>query len=345
MLRPKRHPVNVIHALLRVAAFFAATLLAHSWYTFFQLVSSHGLAPDIIGEGIVTNISSDEPIDIILAALLVDGASMKDPSAQFLAEMTCNHGVRAHILVKGHSEVLISKYTDKKEKLFSSKPCASLIVEVQPQAISKHRNRLKRLQQARDYQRKRVEETMVNNVDSTVIILVDLDLKGFEPDVMIEHAKAVLGGHDNLDALCAIGTFEWTPPGYYDAFATVLLPDTFLYPPKLRLKGTWPEEDKSLYWAFNKEAQRKVYRWIIEQGDNGAVPVPVRSCFGGVGVYKGDMWFNPQCSYSQIDPLDMKYADRRNGEPCEHVIMHNCMRRTYPNFTIAIHPKLKAIRY
>jgi hypothetical protein len=147
----------------------------------------------------------------------------------------------------------------------------------------------------------------------------------------------------NVDVLCSAGKMLH-PYGYYDTFATVLLPDTFVYPVGGRpVMTARPEEDASLIIGPNFSAEA-LMDWFHKEGGVDARPVPVKSCFGGLAIYRASKWLDQRCSYKdQFPEVNAKYANKYDNAPCEHVVMHNCLHAVDPAVVVAVQPDMHTI--
>ena len=56
-------------------------------------------------------------------------------------------------------------------------------------------------------------------------------------------------------------------------------------------------------------------------------PVPVRSCFNGLTLYRADVWLQPKCRYDIYHKDDNAYLSKRYQHACEHIVFHECLRR------------------
>ena len=56
-------------------------------------------------------------------------------------------------------------------------------------------------------------------------------------------------------------------------------------------------------------------------------PVPVRSCFNGLTLYRADVWLEPKCRYDSYHKDDDAYLSKRYQHACEHIVFHECLRR------------------
>jgi hypothetical protein len=171
--------------------------------------------------------------------------------------------------------------------------------------------------------------------------------------------------HKQYDAVCAAGIMH-RPYGYYDIFATVLLPDTFVYPIKGRLIRKHADMENpdlvrsnNLYGNFTQwdlldhieTESRKLTKQkrvadltaniVLDDLPQLSAPVPVRSCFGGLTIYRAIRWFDSRCRYyyshlygnSTTDHHHWRmrmtrYASKTSQRPCEHVVFHNCLHKT-----------------
>ena len=124
--------------------------------------------------------------------------------------------------------------------------------------------------------------------------------------------------------LCANGYEHFLGlPQYYDLMALVLEDGSWEY---TRLGG----------WYLLTLGQHRLYNAVSEAvgGYYGA-----RSCFGGIAVYNASVYLNEHCAYRE--GAGRRFSDssgtseslfealRRytvNGERCEHVTLHECMR-------------------
>jgi hypothetical protein len=163
------------------------------------------------------------------------------------------------------------------------------------------------------------------------------------------------------DAICANGMTLHAPKGsedpplrlYYDTFATVFLPDTFSFPLRDRyFRQSYPGEDlnmiRSENWRGNV-SQMFFHSWFLQNGqESESGIVRVRSCFGGIGIYRASLYFEEQCQYALTEDINnlkmnhssiMRYANKEE-RPCEHVVFHECLRQYVNGFDIGVDPKM-----
>jgi len=79
-------------------------------------------------------------------------------------------------------------------------------------------------------------------------------------------------------------------------------------------------------------------------------PVPVRSCFNGLTIYRTDVYLNDmECRYDSYNKEDTEFASNHYKHACEHVVIHECLRRqmkessSNEEFSIAVLPDMKTL--
>ena len=247
--------------------------------------------------------------------------------------------------------------------------------------VSPPTNRIERIAALRDYQRELLrplygdEEGNAGNTgggvrikEGAVVIVIDLDLAALPPPQRVLDVTQKLAGssatdtEDNspfpYDAICAAGVTAASKSvrdlWYYDTYATVLWPDTYLHPLNRRLvRRHYPGEDPALVRSDDRNGnwtQGDIMRYLQTAGERSEFGVvEARSCFGGMTVYRASAWFEPGCRYGtdyvrgaeagagggDNDPAAatisdglMRYASEADGRPCEHVVFHDCLVRT-----------------
>ena len=283
--------------------------------------------------------------NVLLAGIIHHGAEISMNSLKFLLEATCVNQVRAHILGADDMTALVAIYDRLKEVEFGGKHCASFEVSSQPEYVTALTNRIDRIQAARDYQRIAIDELFYfPDLDKVTIILADFDVHQLPPlDKVIGHANGINNRLNGVDVLCSSGKML-NPYGYYDIFATILLPDTFVYPvngrPEMKAR---PEEDASMI-IDNNFTSLDLLEWFYKEGGAAAKPVPVKSCFGGLTMYRASKWLDQRCSYKNQKPgINAKYANRFDNAPCEHVVFHNCLQEVDPKVVVAVQPDMHTL--
>ena len=234
---------------------------------------------------------------------------------------------------------------------------------------SRPTNRVERIAALRDYQRELLRTKYAgddkgnangnpNAINDGAVIVIDLDLAVLPPPQRVMEIARKLStpevGNSSpfpFDAICAAGVTaaSKTALWYYDTYATVLWPNTYLHPLQRRLiKNYFPGEDPSLVRSDDRNGnwtQGDIMRYLQtkakEQSEYGTVDA--RSCFGGMTIYRASAWFEPKCSYTHgigvnegVGGTDasttstglMRYASEQDGRPCEHVVFHDCLIRT-----------------
>ena len=248
--------------------------------------------------------------------------------------------------------------------------------------------RIANIKRAREYQRQFVANKLKEREEKrgkqyqkalSVIVMMDVDMLEYpHPSKVIKVADkwilpssmdfdgtnsdrsgiANANGQSKYHAICSNGIMVTSgQQQYYDTFATVLLPNTWLYPRKWRslsqkqLEGedeklaTLRQEDTLLWFLDNGTVLLKENEQNYYIGTR-IVPVPVRSCFGGLTIYRSDVWMNELngisgnafnetmkadtnigCRYDMYDEACNIYSSKAERHACEHVIFHECLRR------------------
>jgi len=231
-----------------------------------------------------------------------------------------------------------------------------------------------------------------NNLDWTtsqdaVVGVLDLDLFNYpSPMELIDSARNYIMMSNNNDAssntndkkyhaICSNGLFVMKSRSYngyrrryYDTFSTILLPNSWLHVDREKVRGSLEGEDV----AMAKMNQDKTLQWILKEGrrqpkslslsnnnnfHNGEEvqyqPVPVRSCFNGLTLYRADVWLEPKCRYDSYHKDDDAYLSKRYQHACEHIVFHECLRRVLlekggvsgggEGFDIAVQPDMTTL--
>ncbi len=282
--------------------------------------------------------------------------------------------------------------------------------------LSKKGNRIDRISALRDLQREMLEKVFKSHTnyygydDDRIVILADLDLYKFPTvETMMAQISQLQDPLYPHDAVCAAGITIHGGGGrndklleseqtksqpefwYYDTFATVFLPDTFAHPLKRRLiKHYYPGEDPKFVRSDDANGnftQGDIYRYFRDNSDERQSPTlggpwtgltRVKSCFGGMAIYRFNSYFERKCRYQlsadpdlvqnfnkhidwihnhkggvtieseeflqdpELDLFILRYANDKEGRPCEHVVFHDCLRDCSDNqFNIAVNPALR----
>lgn len=122
----------------------------------------------------------------------------------------------------------------------------------------------------------------------------------------------------------------------------MLLPNTFVYPVTGRKHLRLEADEDERYVVQTPKKQQNVYNLFTRADltmlfDKGAEIYPVRSCFGGLAVYRLEVYLESQCGYA-ADPVRYNPNERysnaftphlgKEGSACEHVLLHECLRAT-----------------
>jgi hypothetical protein len=311
------------------------------------------------------------PKNVWMVGLMSDASSMTKDTFDFLMEWHCAMGANVHLLVESGA-VALSKKRDL-YLLLDNQECdssAAFHVVTQPGDVRlTYPNRIDRLAHLRDVQRDAVRElTSTSNnavhVDVDAIIVLDGDLHSVPNARFVQdqlHDMLGDGSDDNdgnasssssssFDVVCATGVnHDLNQFAYYDTFATILQPDTWVYPLADRLENVGDAVDAALY--DEEDTSLVVDTGITNVGllqyiqshattplntnansnANSVNVLPVKSCFGGLALYRASTWLNPfsSCTYS-VNPAAMTplraYANKDDERTCEHVTFHQCLQ-------------------
>lgn len=286
---------------------------------------------------------------------LADGKPSNDRDAE-LTELSCVHKIGIFILSKEDMELGSSYYHDRSG-------CAPIIVRNEASlniTLSNAGGRIGKISHLRDVQRFILQHEFQQNremdVSNGAVIVADFDLQSWPSPQEIDDRvdKLRKGTHD---VICSNGVvIKGKDKKYYDTFATIMLPDSFLIKLEKRL---FPEPYENETKAFIRSDRKpsisleRIWRMFHKFGRKSSTGlVSVKSCFGGLAVYRADVYLESECTYQLnrdvIDARDintvMRYANKKEGRPCEHVVLHECFRSTNSNFDIAVDPDMVTVR-
>ena len=151
-------------------------------------------------------------------------------------------------------------------------------------------------------------------------------------------------------AICANGRSK-DNLRYYDRFATVLFPGVLLgkrvlFPDDALLRvDLIPERYKNIEKKFmavvnsnfrNDDIPKTMMKKKRQSNSNNnktmvleeQQPISVRSCFNGLTLYRADVWLTNSCRYDTYHKDDLAFVGRLMNHTCEHVVFHECLRRT-----------------
>ncbi|KAL9179350.1 hypothetical protein ACHAXT_008640 [Thalassiosira profunda] len=233
--------------------------------------------------------------------------------------------------------------------------------------------RIARIKRAREYQRGLVREMMSNGdaKRTSAIAVLDLDLFAYPaPSDLIETIQSYMseGSGDKANtfhAICSNGilvqksrTWNGYIRRYYDTFSTIFLPNSWIHVDRVVPRGSLVGENVTMA----KMNQEKTLSYILSKGRRRQAgeeaeqtprydPVPMRSCFSGLALYRSDVWLDPQCRYDSFHEGDARYISKKYQHACEHVVFHECLRRTIAEkeggdgggFRIAVKPDMTTL--
>eukprot|EP00588_Corethron_pennatum_P015851 CAMPEP_0194279892 /NCGR_PEP_ID=MMETSP0169-20130528/14184_1 /TAXON_ID=218684 /ORGANISM="Corethron pennatum, Strain L29A3" /LENGTH=1078 /DNA_ID=CAMNT_0039024375 /DNA_START=227 /DNA_END=3463 /DNA_ORIENTATION=+ len=309
-----------------------------------------------------------------LVGAVRDAAVIERSVFEYLMVLSCKYSVLVHIVTGGGITECLERHNKLANELYPGHKCGKFDVVPEPNDMNQIPNRVDRIAYLRDFQREHLRVLLEGGKPDDVVMVADLDLYTLPPASKLMHeVERMVRYHEN-DVLCANGIMHH-PFGYYDIFATVLLPDTFLYPVELRLIAeSWEGEELDQIRSFDEygeHTQWDTLDWFYQQGEekrlknvinkeepnplvesrrpnNGwesSSSVPVASCFGGLAIYSAPKLLEVQCRYNLQGSAEalrlIKYANKDDERPCEHVVFHDCLRRTNPNTVVAVQPDMR----
>ena len=291
---------------------------------------------------------------LYLAGITLDASKIQPRIFSQLIEYSCVHQAEIFILTRearGRKNAL-SLYKETQERCFGKDAiCARFDITLDPFNIQTlYPNRVDRIAVLRDFQRERVRAvaSSQNFFSNAAVIVADLDLWALPATpYVIEESKRIIHGRDH-DIICSSGLMHH-PFGYYDIFATVLKPSTFVYPLSGRLiKKPGPSEDLSLirsqdvYGTFTQEGLLRYFHGEGRKSPSGTVEV--QSCFGGLAIYRASLWMDKKCAYALDYGEDlMRYANEDDKRPCEHIVFHHCLHNLNSSSIITVQPAMRTI--
>jgi hypothetical protein len=311
--------------------------------------------------GYSLNVSKEDHDEytIIVAGLIPDGASIKSDMLTTLAQLSCMYGSRIHVTVAENAPVFQDLFHRQTSDLYRPEKtniqCQPLVIVTQPALPSSVLFRTEKLAFLRDFQRQQlrdivdVESNFATSTDNSIIMLMDLDLLEVPPAFQIMNAASLILKGDatekgkpptlRVDAICAGGVIvddQSGREGYYDSFATIFKPDTYMLQLSRRQKSAIrPGENSTLILAENDANFYTLWEWMRQQQS-----IPVRSCFGGLALYRANKFLDKRCTYSAPAALlDMTGYEGREGF-CEHVVFNTCLS-SVADVQIVILPSLR----
>lgn len=338
-------------------------------------------------------------VDTWIAGMVLDIHRIQKNIKETIFQLNCDYQVGVHIMIhhKDQVEALHDEYLQSLGALSKkSKDCAPFVI-IHEQDLQKHAgdtlaaetNRIDRISILRDRQRHSLFKYFSKHSNNSatnkgVIILLDFDLFAIPPkDDLVMQSNLLKDLNYPHDVVCAagitmsIGREKGTKePFYYDTFALAFYPDTFSHPLKRRLiPYSYSSEDRRLIRSDDQRGnftQGDIYRHLeLEASKVKTGTTRVKSCFGGLAMYRSSTYFEEHCTYElqssileQLDDWDnshlktsllgtgngghgksiARYANNKEKRPCEHVVLHDCLATTtMGKFSIAVNPSLKTL--
>ena len=240
-------------------------------------------------------------------------------------------------------------------------------------------NRIARIKRSRELQRQDLMESLMkshHNDDEdwkmhSAIAVLDLDLLAYpSPSDLVETAyKHIFPSSlsnqpqtEKFHAICSNGLMTIMSQSkkryvtrYYDTYSTILLPNAWLHNDRMVSSSMKDNINEKL----SNMDQIETFHYILEQGKRNVDttslkgssiettqydPVPVRSCFNGLTIYRADVYLNSECRYDTYNEEDAVYASNHYQHACEHVVMHECLRRKMNgSLKMAVKPDMKTL--
>ena len=332
------------------------------------------------------NIGSGKVTNNWLLALAEDDRAIKKRKKDMI-KVSCKYNIGIFVLSKEkiHFEQEDSLLNDKNSNHTSFSECAPIVFKSEGELQVKFPRSMKRVAKLtllRDLQRNIISNEFHTNKDMNVekgtIIVADFDMTKWPAlSNVYKQVKGLAENVEKYDAICSNGAGTKQEQKYYDTYATVLLPDIFILQNDKRLFGK-SDESKIIVgndpFHLNERLMRKRYHKEINFTDkerlleetrqrrialfknmgashkNGIEPV--RSCFGGMTIYKASSYLEPKCGYhinhdiltKRDKETIMRFSNIKDKRPCEHVVLHECLREQLKDFRIGISRHMVALR-
>ena len=289
---------------------------------------------------------------VYIAGLAADASELKPELLTQLLELNCRYFVSSHVLTRGDEsrQRAFEIYNEAKTRCFGKDAvCADFDIDLDPPGTKFFRNRIDRIGYLRDSQREHLRSKFQQypggDIIPGAIILADMDIYKLPTNEMIMSQTMLVLERENHHVICSAGLMHH-PFGYYDIFATVLEPHTFPYPIAGRLieDFVWDEDFGRIRSddLFSEISQKDTLDFFRQEGSTSDVgTVLVKSCFGGLAIYRASTWLVEACNYSiNPTPTQMRYSNIEDTRPCEHIIFHECLQRTVPSARIFVQPEM-----
>eukprot|EP01063_Lacrimia_lanifica_P029887 TRINITY_DN4644_c0_g1_i6.p1 TRINITY_DN4644_c0_g1~~TRINITY_DN4644_c0_g1_i6.p1 ORF type:complete len:493 (+),score=171.65 TRINITY_DN4644_c0_g1_i6:52-1530(+) len=265
--------------------------------------------------------------DIIIQGMARNMDELQPATIELLEKLNCEHNIAVEIMVRDFNP---KHRVVEQEHISAQKRCAPWVVYKEPKETASAGNRVQRITYARDAQRGFVKRRYGDR--AAVVMVADLDMNEFlvTAEVLAAKAKRVATDPSAPTVTCAMGqqrTRGWTE--YYDTFATVLEDGTFIFPANAR-----PPQNAILgneRFVIQNDVLDDFTGWemgaLARAGakKNGGT-FKVKSCFGGIALYKASAWFDTRCSYQDNGKDEYTlYREEKTNVACEHLALHLCM--------------------
>lgn len=321
-----------------------------------------------------------------LLALAEDDRAIKKRRKDMI-KVSCKYNIGIFVLSKEkiHFEREDSFLNDQNSIYTSFSECAPIVLKSEGELQIKFPRSMKRVAKLtllRDLQRNMISNEFYTNKDMDIekgtIIIADFDMTKWPALSNVnKQMKGLTMNAGRYDAVCTNGAGSKQEQKYYDTYATILLPDVFILQNDKRLFDKSDESKITVgndMFHFNKrlmkarfhkqnnftdeerlqeETRQRRIALFKNMGSSHQDGIePVRSCFGGMTIYKARSYLEPKCRYQiNHDILTkrdkatiMRFSNIKDKRPCEHVVLHECLREQLEDFRIGISRHLVALR-
>jgi hypothetical protein len=289
---------------------------------------------------------------LALAGLINDVSDISESTVDFLVGITCNLQAPVHVMSASGKDALLRAYHDRVTSCGVSDFCADFsVIDQDPDTIEMFPNRVDRLAFIREQQRAELSSLYGGNdstgdlTDNDFVIVFDLDLQKVpsmrDIEATMEH---LVTKHTNLDVVCANGMFS-SIDETYDTYATILEGDSWLLGEELNLG---PDDQKVTQNSELMIFEENVAESLHEKKDHEVKMLAVKSCFGGLAIYRAKVWLDAACHYDdKVDAVTnshlLKYRSIIDERVCEHVVFHDCLQKHHTNLQMSVAQNLVAL--
>eukprot|EP00040_Diaphanoeca_grandis_P015685 m.80325 g.80325 ORF g.80325 m.80325 type:complete len:419 (-) comp25304_c0_seq2:45-1301(-) len=301
----------------------------------------------------------DQRPKIILLGLIKQFRMISVGVMRWLHQISCSDFVHVdvHIMTTKQKAVRLPKGKWKMSNEWTQKgadihkPCNMHLYE-DDLPMNETEGRVSRISKLRDRLRSKVhniyKQKSTDDLSQIAVVVADLDLVDLANPFFVREAASRVTEQSNAgpDVVCSNGK-DTNPQHltYYDTFSTILSPNTFVYPVANRKHQQVFEgemESQIIHAPLPGQPTEEILNLFTRDDltnlfESDSI-TPVRSCFGGLAVYKYSTYFASDCSYGQDKDkynVDERYSNSytpgigEESAACEHVILHECLRHNH----------------